>query len=102
MRDRGRRHHPGQSDSLERSRIFDLGILIGSNAGHLPASASKKAVDAYGDSVWRDMKWVVEHLHARPSELTSAAEDLRMDPELAREAVRAVAQLESDGSGGLI
>ncbi len=80
----------GKDPAASYRDVFDLGILIVANGGRIPAAASEKAVMAYGPTIWRDLKWVVEHLRARPSALTRAAEDLRMDPALARTAVRAV------------
>ena len=80
----------GKDPAASYRDIFDLGILLVANGGRIPMAASEKAVTAYGPTIWRDLKWVVEHLRARPSALTRAAEDLRMDPALARTAVRAV------------
>ena len=82
----------GKDPAASYRDIFDLGILLVANGGRIPMAASEKAVTAYGPTIWRDLKWVVGHLRARPSALTRAAEDLRMDPALARTAVRAVSR----------
>ena len=82
----------GKDPSANYRDVFDLGILVAGHGGRIPAAASKKAVEAYGETVWLDLKWVVDHLRARPSALTSAAEALRMDPVLALKAVQAVSR----------
>ncbi len=82
----------GKEPSTSYRDLIDLGMLVSVSDGRIPEPASKKAVEAYGESVWRDVKWGVEHLLARPSELTRAAINLRMQPELARKAVQALAR----------
>ena len=82
----------GKDPSVCYRDALDLGVLILNHGNHIPDAASAKAEKAYGSDVWRDAKWVVDHLGQRSGELERAAATLRMDVELARQAISALAQ----------
>lgn len=67
---------------------FDLGILV-LNRGAIPDLAVSKAEAAYGPDIGRKVRWVVNHLMPG-DEIASAADTLRMNPSLARDAIVAL------------
>lgn len=82
----------GKDPSVCYRDVFDLGMLVLGHGGSIPDKAWEKAQDAYGGDIRRDARWVVEHLEERPAELERAAETLRMEAGLARNALAAVAR----------
>lgn len=87
----------GKDPSVCYRDALDLGILILNHGNRIPDAASAKAEKAYGSDVWRDAKWVVDHLGQRPGELERAAATLRMDWGLARQAISALAHICGSG-----
>lgn len=69
---------------------FDLGMLVIGNGGIMPEAAIAKSVVAYGDDIWRKLRWVVSRLGQNPALSDGAASSMQMDPETAWAAIQAL------------